>query len=178
MRIDFIIRLLGMAAAAVGGWRLGSAIASQSGADELRWIIILALAGALLGLILTPYVTTVPARWLWRHVKIMPVSDLLVGAAGLILALIAAALLAIPLSMLPYYFGQVLPFVAAIVFAYFGVSVMIMRKKEILDFLASRRSASTPQAPGKQSTERAIIVDTSAIIDGRIADISQTGFVD
>jgi len=119
MRIDFIIRLLGMAAAAVGGWRLGSAIASQAGPTSFGgyrsgpgW--------SPSGLILTPYITTVPARWLWRHVKIMPASDLLVGAAGLILALIAAALLAIPLSMLPSYFGQVLPFVAAIVFAYFG----------------------------------------------------------
>jgi uncharacterized protein YacL len=66
-----------------------------------------------------------------------------------------------------------MPFLAAVLFGYLGVVVMTMRRKDITTLLGSRfsRVDETPQE------ERPILLDTSVIIDGRIADVSQTGFV-
>jgi uncharacterized protein YacL len=175
MRVEFIVRLLGAAAGAIIGWRGGLAIA---GTGNQTWVWGLAAVGFVIGLLITPYVTYIPFKWLWRHAKIMPVSDLFVGGLGLIVALVASALVAVPLSMLPDYFGRVLPFIVSIAFVYFGVSIMITRRKEIMEFMSNRRLPGREGGKQQPVHDRAILLDTSAIIDGRIADISKTGFVD
>jgi uncharacterized protein YacL len=51
------------------------------------------------------------------------------------------------------------------------MAVMMMRQKDILALVGSRLSDAT------RTEERPVLLDTSVIIDGRIADISQTGFI-
>jgi uncharacterized protein YacL len=75
--------------------------------------------------------------------------------------------------------GELLPSAAAIIFGYLGVYLLVARRGEVLDIIgginhaAPRDGKLPPTAP-----EKYLLVDTSAIIDGRIADISQTGFID
>jgi len=54
---------------------------------------------------------------------------------------------------------------------------MVARGRELLQILASYLSGSASVVPKKGSQDGRVILDTSAIIDGRIADISQTGFI-
>jgi len=68
-----------------------------------------------------------------------------------------------------------MPFVGAVLFAYLGMAVMSMRQKDIFSLVGSR-FAST-DGGGSQSEERPVLLDTSVVIDGRIADITQTGFI-
>ncbi|RLC66809.1 MAG: PIN domain nuclease, partial [Chloroflexi bacterium] len=73
---------------------------------------------------------------------------------------------------LPAPLGSVLPFVAALIFAYLGVTAMLMRHEDILKLA---RTMFAKEGPVGQDNR--VLLDTSVIIDGRIADISQTGFI-
>ncbi len=93
-----------------------------------------------------------------------------------------AALLAFPLSLLPDPFGSVLPFVGAILFTYLGVVIFKLRQQDFLNLLSNLRSGSGVTAKDGASgagwaESRTILLDTSVLIDGRIADISRTGFL-
>ena len=86
---------------------------------------------------------------------------------GLALGLVIAALLAWPLSFLPSPFGRVLPAIGAIVFGYLGTLVMVLRQKDIFALLGSRWMTTTPHAEPEVIP---LLLDTSVIIDGRIAE--------
>jgi len=120
---------------------------------------------------------------------------------GLIVGLIISVLLFIPLANLPTNFGRILPVVAAIVFSFLGVALGVQRKNDIAHLFQtnwfSRRGRERDREEEREKerdrgkererektvavahTEPSIqiLLDTSAIIDGRIADISQTGFI-
>ncbi len=171
MSLEFLLRWMGALVMASVGWWIGATLAERSGSDDVRSLLVLALAGFAFGLLLTPYLTTRPAGWLRRKIRQIPAHYLLSGTIGLALGLIIAALLAFPLSMLPDPFGNILPFVAALLFAYIGVMTMVTRERDLIAALRVRFSRNG-------SGERYVILDTSVIIDGRIADISRTGFID
>ena len=96
---------------------------------------------------------------------------------GLITGLLTAALLAFPLSLLPAPFGKILPFLGVLLFGYFGVAVFIMRQTDIANLLGGITPAVRMAAPGRGTPNRTILLDTSVIIDGRVADIAKTGFL-
>jgi uncharacterized protein YacL len=180
MSSDFIARLIGMIVFAIigiyGGIFLGKYINSEQ--TEL-YIVILGLLGMLIGLVLTPLISTRPVRSLRTTLGRVSPQTLAAGLAGLLAGLIIAALLAFPISMLPAPFGDVLPFLGVILFSYLGVAVFVMRQNDIFAGLR----INLPGRAGEEITEdssgsnRTILLDTSVIIDGRIADIARTGFL-
>ncbi len=94
------------------------------------------------------------------------------------MGLLIAALLAYPLSLLPTPFGTILPFVGAIVLGYLGVTVMVVRQREMFSFLRLGRTENpSPTPPIGHLPEAMMLLDTSVIIDGRIADVAETGFL-
>jgi uncharacterized protein YacL len=180
MSIEFIFRLIGMVVFAILGWRIGEALSTQPD-SQIRYILVLLLAGAALGLLITPWITIRPYRWFRRQMRRVPAQQLLAGTIGLIIGLIIAALTAFPLSLLPQPFSNILPFVSLIVFGYIGAWVMIMRERDIFNLFGgrfAREGTRTKTNSGEGSSERTILLDTSVIIDGRIADVSRTGFLD
>jgi uncharacterized protein YacL len=175
MIVELVVRLFGMILLGAAGWRLGEYLAGIALPDSyLRYsVVVLTLVGAVVGALVVPWVTIRPLRYVRRRIQELPAKELFAIIAGLIVGLIIAALLSPVLANLPSPFGDVLPFVGAILFGYLGVVVMTMRRQDIYALLNSRfaRSAEPPQ------DERSVLLDTSVIIDGRIADISQTGFI-
>ena len=159
---------------------------------NLWWAIGIAAVAAIIMFIVTPYITVMPYHWM-RNTS---ASDLLAAVIGLIVGLIISVLLGIPLSNLPANLGHILPFVGAVVFSCLGVAIAVQRKTDIMHLFQTgiipRRSRERERerereeerikereresAPQLQPVTQ-ILLDTSAIIDGRIADISQTGFV-
>jgi uncharacterized protein YacL len=177
MSIDFIMRLVGMVAFAVGGIYLGAYLGESAGGQAELWASVFALVGALMGLVISPFLTTRPVRGVRSMVAQLSAQAMLAALIGLIVGLVIAALISFPLSLLPSPFGQVLPFIAALLFGYLGVSIFIMRQNDILGMMRSRLAAGGDEAPGSPHTGRSILLDTSVIIDGRIADIARTGFI-
>ena len=179
MSVEFVLRLIGMVVFAIIGWRIGEALSAQPDRD-IRFILVLLLAGAALGLLITPWLTIRPYRWFRRQVRRVPAQQLVAATIGLIIGLIIAALTAFPLSLLPEPFKNILPFVSLILFGYIGAWVMVMRERDIFGLFGGRfaREGSRKAHGGELSSERIILLDTSVIIDGRIADVSRTGFID
>jgi uncharacterized protein YacL len=152
---------------------LGVFLSLPQGSADLLLIVLLVSVGATLGAVVAPFVTIYPIRWARRQIDALPALDLVAAGIGLMIGLLIAALLALPLSMLPPPFSQFLPILAAAIFAYLGVAVLVAHKREFLD-LFRRGAAASPESAGP----RGLLLDTSAIIDGRVADVSQTGFLD
>lgn len=179
MSIDFILRMVGMMVFAVLGALLGVDLADILLLPAEATGLIFALMGALGGLIITPWITTYPARVGRRALEQMPGETLVMAAFGLLAGLLAGALFAWPLSLLPGPFGWLLPSIVAIALAYTMTTIAAQRAHDIvalfggaLDRRGGRRGAQSAPTGGAD-----ILLDTSVIIDGRILDISQTGFL-
>jgi uncharacterized protein YacL len=178
MSAEFILRIVGMIVMAVVGVFVGIYVAAQLGGSPYQYAAVFLLVGALVGLVLTPYVTVRPFLALRKRIRRAPAQQLLAAVLGLIVGLIIAALTSFPLSLLPSPFSQILPFVAAVLFGYLGIMVMITRQHDILNLIRGQWSirSERPEAGGNGC--RPVLLDTSVIIDGRIADISRTGFIE
>ncbi len=181
MSFEFILRIIGMAGLAIAGgfWGFDIARANPESADVYVTTTVFGLVGALAGIILTPYFTTRPARFLRSMFGRMSAESLFAGLMGLVVGLLIAALFAFPLSMLPRPFSQVFPFVGVLVFSYLGVSLFVMRQGDIMGLLSalSGRNGEGGSSSSWTNLNRNILLDTSVIIDGRVADIAKTGFL-
>jgi uncharacterized protein YacL len=170
MSPDFIARIIGMIVIGVLGAYLGASWADVIGTTDVSmyfYAAVIGLLGALVGLVLTPYITTRPARSLRTILGKVDASTLLSG------------LIAFPLSLLPPPFGEILPFVGVLILSYFGVVIFIMRQNDIYSIFRNRlplRGSSLGGDDPKRPS-RTILMDTSVIIDGRILDIARTGFL-
>ncbi len=185
MSIELIARIVGALLVGFAGWRFGFLLNREAQLPYLQSIVRLlgesvvtfvpygsAVLGAVLGFLFAPHLTTRPFFWARSKIRQVAVQTLIAAGAGLVTGLVISALLTLPLSRLPSPLGETLPFVAALVFSYFGVMVMVLREKEILGMLGIRLSK---EKQGRKAEP--VLLDTSVIIDGRISDISQTGFI-
>lgn len=179
MSVEFFLRLVGMIVFAVAGGYTGSALANYSNPNDRAFSIVLtSLVGSLVGLILTPYFTTRPARALRSLLGRVAAETLFAGMVGLVVGMLIAALLSFPLSLLPDPFGQILPFFGVLIFSYFGISLFIMRQGDIMGMLSALSGRGEGGGSASWSNlNRTILLDTSVIIDGRVADIARTGFL-
>jgi len=173
---DFFSRILGAIGFGIGGGYLGDAVARLLEASPEPYILVFTLLGILTGLILTPYITVRPIRTLRLRLIAMPPERIVAIVAGLFLGLVGAALFSLPLALLPAPFRHILPLVAAVIFCYLGVVILAMRQNDLKSFMANFRPVVQSQAISEEG-EDFILLDTSVIIDGRIHDISTTGFL-
>ncbi len=158
------------------GWMAGGN-ASEALAVPPQYAIMvsagLGAAGVLAGLLAVPPLIIYPLQRLAEAAVRVPTDDLIAGGLGLLMASVISALLAVPLSRLPSYLGNVTPFFAAVALAYLGVRIMLARHRDVRGVL------HLPWKDGhsEDGAGHGLLLDTSAIIDGRIADVSVTGFM-
>ncbi len=178
MSLEFIIRITGMIVFAVSGAYLGVNFSTLTGTSPTENGVIFSLVGALIGLILTPLITIRPLKTIRVLLAKLESKTLGAGLLGLTVGLVIGALLAFPLSLLPSPFGEILPFIGALLASYFGVAIFIMRKNDLFSIFQTQIFRSSKEgAEAAEKNSRAILIDTSVIIDGRINDIAQTGFL-
>ncbi len=180
MSTEFYFRIGGMIFFGILGALLGYQIGGDNLTSEaLRYALIIGLISALGGLVLTPYITTRPARWIRGKLSRLSAETLFAGLAGMVVGLLTAALLAFPLSLLPSPLGQILPFVGVIVFSWLGISLFVMRQGDIMGLFStlSGRGGESGSSSSWTNLNRTILLDTSVIIDGRVSDIAKTGFL-
>ena len=169
MRIGPVFRVIGALVYGLIGYYLGLTLTGTSEVNTWTAPIIWGsmFGGALLGYFLSPWIIIAPARAARNSLRNVPLIDLLAATVGLAVGLVIAALLAYPISQLPQPFGPSLPFVAVIVFGYLGATVLVLRKDDFMSLLHLG-----PQAAAPVAAETLLLLDTSVIIDGRIADIA------
>jgi uncharacterized protein YacL len=179
MRVERVFRLLGLLLGLIAGVEYASFIISEAKIDgyTLRAIVLMltALAGALFGFFGLPYVTTKPFFWLENKLNVTPLPDLVAATVGLLVGLLLAALVGLFLAKLPWYLGFVISLIVALVFGYWGVTLGLNRRHEMMAIvLGPARAAGALPA---HKVDFGVLLDTSVIIDGRIMDIAQTGFL-
>ena len=178
MVADMLPRLIGGAMLATAGWGLGEFISDTWGPELwVPWVFGLTLSGGAVGLAATPYVTVRIVRALVRQVENVPTSRLLSGILGLVLGLLVALILSIPLSRIPGWLGIGTPIALSIFLAYMGSVLMASPRRDVFRKIVADGSQGMEFNGREPSTNGHILLDTSAIIDGRIADISHTGFL-
>jgi uncharacterized protein YacL len=183
--LNFLVRIGGMLALAMFGAYVGRSLSGPN-PDETQILAtrLLMLAGAGLGLLVTPRLTIDPVQNLLRRIRTVPLSEIFLIAVGALIGLIFAVLLSVPLAFLPPPFRNYTPLIVAMLFAYIGAKTFALRKRELSDLLLARRRVSATAATADSQEEpgtalaRFYLLDTSAIIDGRIATVSQTGFLE
>ena len=179
LSVDFFFRLFGAVLGAVLFAILGRWLADLFGDEPALYVLVLGLIGILAGLILTPFVTTRPIRRIRRQLVSMPPERLGAIVIGIFMGLVAAALFSFPLSFLPPPFQQIAPLGAAVVFCYLSVIILTLRQQDLRNFFGSMRPFLGGAVPVREDVSDVdyVLLDTSVIIDGRITDISKTGFI-
>ena len=140
------------------------------------------LAGALIGYVLSPWVTGFIWRYsAWMETKLMkmPLNDVLAGSLGLGVGLIIANLLGSAFVPVPIV-GRYIPIFLSIVLGYTGINVAIRKREELSAFSLPAFFGGKDRHKEKPVVQSGYykILDTSVIIDGRIADICQCGFIE
>src|SRR4030065_987894 len=127
MSLEFVLRIVGMFVLGISGGYLGATLSQLAGGPPELWISVFALVGALVGLVVAPFITTRPARSVRASMNQVSAQTMIAGVAGLIVGVLMGTLVAFPLSLLPDPLGQLLPFLGAVAFSYLGVAVFVMR---------------------------------------------------
>lgn len=172
----FIARILGAVALGLALYQLGRWIALDTfPKHDIAFALSGAALGIALGLLLTPTLTIMPFNALRRRLTSMAISDLVAVATGLIVGLVLSALLTVPLRALPNLLGNWMPIVAAIAICYICINIAAYRHRELAEFF-QRRSMEDTDPPPAADLNR-YLLDTSTIIDGRIVEVADTGFL-
>lgn len=105
----------------------------------------------------------------------IPAQNIISGVIGLIIGLIIANLLAYSLSFIPFI-GKYLPIILNVTLGLLGVTLGLSKREESVNFY--KKNIERFKKKEKTSHYQLKILDTSVIIDGRIADICQTDFLE
>ena len=195
-----LIRGVGLVLGAVIGYQIADAVRFElvRGGGEAARLGTLA-AGIALGALLGAAVSRPAAGWFvssmgWalRRLGEVPLRDVVSGAVGLLAGLFAAFLVSIPLQRVPIIGAYIIPIAAVLGFGYLGLHLGIQRRGDALaaftrlaEWIGRERQSLRPRPGAHESGARRRpaggwpkLLDTSAIIDGRIADICRTGFLE
>ncbi len=126
--------------------------------------------------------------WIDSRLTRVPTHDLMSGAVGGIIGLIISSLFSNSFRDIQF-FGPILAVLLSILLGYLGLTIGMKRKEDVMGFLsflpkfrgdkadkADKNKDSKADHPIERVNYK--ILDTSVIIDGRIADIVKTGFVE
>lgn len=176
--VEFMSRIIGMVFFALVGARLGIDAASAFNlpeAEEAFWFSF-SLLGFLIGLVITPYITIRPIQRISQSINEMPIESLFMALIGLFIGLSFALLMAYPLSFIGSPWNAIVPPAISVIGGYLGATIFRVRSREILDLLSERFNIKQTRLLSMQSN-RKLLIDTSVLIDGRIVEITKTGFV-
>ncbi|UHA71678.1 PIN/TRAM domain-containing protein [Paenibacillus sp. 481] len=120
--------------------------------------------------------TRVCNRWK-EHIAQMPTMELAARIGGTLLGLCFAALL-MPLLHDFGTFGHMFSLLLVVLSGAAGMQLTLMKQNQLRSWLESLRRSDNQAEESEYRFEEHKILDTSVIIDGRIADICKTGFIE
>ncbi|MFV8829633.1 PIN/TRAM domain-containing protein [Alkalihalobacterium sp. APHAB7] len=155
---------------------------------ELPNWVMSSYAGAVFGAIIFYLSTFWLADYIVGLMRLMeeaivkaPITDVLFGTMGLIVGLIVAYLIGIPIDAIQVpVISSVLPIFITFFLGYFGFQIGFKKRDELINLfsVAQRKDKKKDGDVEKEQTRTMKLLDTSVIIDGRIADICKTGFLE
>ncbi|HEX6655431.1 MAG TPA: PIN domain-containing protein [Candidatus Limnocylindria bacterium] len=172
-----IIQLVGALLGTLFGFVLGLLILQRAPGlvdvpNRPAFLMAMVAAALLFGYLAIPYITVYPTRWAVDRLARAGAAEYALGVAAVIIGLLMGLLVGVPLSALGGTLGALLPPAVAVTLA-LGMLWATLYKRDVLvpvvsSFLPGGRLRTGPQE---------VVIDTSAVIDGRIVDIGRTGFI-
>jgi len=175
------IRVLFALLGALAGYQLGDRIRESSFAPALDqggkiiWMVVFTFAGLTLGYLLGVILSRLMRRGL-NHVDEAMArasgAEVVVGTGGVLVGLLIATLISVALLRIPIV-GPYLTVPIYLLAGYFTAYLAAKKHVEILRLLGVRGAFEV--VPGLTPAK---LLDSSAIIDGRILEIIDTGFIE
>jgi uncharacterized protein YacL len=172
-----IIQLMGALLGTLIGFALGLVLLERSGslieaANRPAFLTAFVVATLLFGYLAIPYVTVYPARRAVEKLSEAGAGEFSLGVAAILVGLMMGLLLGVPLSQVGGVIGALGPPVATLILAGLMLAATMYKRDVLLPAFAgllpgARHGGATTQ----------VVIDTSAVIDGRIVDIARTGFI-
>ena len=153
-------------------------------------LIIGTLLGIIIGYLISSFILKqglVIAKRLERVLTHIPNQELIAGTIGLLFGLIIANLIGVAFNQVPII-GPYIPIILSAIFGYSGLKIMARKGPEMYNNYVQQWSGdgnkktsrfkmfSTHKSDKASSTPK--LLDTSVIIDGRIKELCNTGFIE
>jgi uncharacterized protein YacL len=139
----------------------------------LAWVV----AWIVLGFTLLPYLTVIPALAALKAVQQLSTAEFVTAIIGLFIGLLLGILLGLPLSNLPAPVGTHAPLGISLFLGLAMVGLTVAKRHDLISAAVSMGILRRGTPADESNVVPRILVDTSAIIDGRIADIAESGFL-
>jgi uncharacterized protein YacL len=172
-----LIQILGALLGTIGGLVLGVVLLVQAGSlieagNRPAFLTAFVVASLLFGYLAIPYITVYPTRWAIEQLAEAGAGEYALGVAAIVIGLVMGLLLGVPLANLGGVAGSVLPPVVAVLITALMLAATLYKREVLLPAFAGFMPGSRRRLHAQQ-----VVVDTSAVIDGRIVDIGRTGFI-
>lgn len=135
--------------------------------------------GAIIGSFISPYL--IKSLFMFtstveKSLSAMSTQDLIAGTLGLFLGLIIANLVGLAFGSVPYI-GPYVSVALSIILGYLGMHLVVSKKSELAGWLHLHAERSFDKKKNKDH-HTGKLLDTNVIIDGRVADIYRSGFLE
>ena len=172
-----IIQFTGALLGTLIGFALGLALLQRAGdviepPNRPAFLTAFVVATLLFGYLAIPYITIYPVRRAVEKLSEAGAGEFALGVAAIVVGLIMGVLLGLPLAGIDGFIGTVGPPVVALFLAFLMLVTTLYKRDVLLTAFGSLLPGGRRGGP----TNR-VVIDTSAVIDGRIVDIARTGFV-
>ena len=137
----------------------------------------------LISFLISPWINLIIIRamdYIEKNIQKLSANEILFGTVGAITGLVISALFVHLIDGIPVI-GPVIAIFSAIIMAALGSNIATKKREEFVTFFSNvslKKSNLSKGKNGKFAKGSAKILDTSVIIDGRILDISKTGFIE
>lgn len=153
---------------------------------KVLFVIILSFIFGLILYIISPVIykgISNLIEYIEKSMQKMSITEIFYGTLGAVSALILMTFIAKPINDIHKLIGPILLILLNVLAAIIGAEIMIKKKDDITAILVNIKKPVTKEKKIKEVTKDRIIgipkiLDTSVIIDGRIFDICETGFVE
>jgi uncharacterized protein YacL len=164
------VRLIFMALIGAMGYQIGAAQGSPSQRQTVLFVFLGGACGYVLGGVFGR-LTLEAVSGLEHELRRRPAAEIAGGIVGLVTGLLVAGLMSIPIWILPIAYAWPAVLFLFIVLGSLGIRLGQAKHEDIFALVGMKPRASI------RSGGDLHVVDTSALIDGRVADLVSTGFV-
>ena len=173
-----IIQLTGALLGTLIGFALGLALLQRAGdliepANRPAFLTAFVVATLLFGYLAIPYITVYPVRRAVEKLSEAGAGEFALGVGAIVIGLLMGVLVGVPLAQIGGMAGSIGPPVVSL----FLAAMMLIITMSKRDVLLPAFGNLIPGGRGRGGPTNRVVVDTSAVIDGRISDIARTGFI-
>jgi len=146
------------------------------------FLILSTLSFGFILFIISPWITFIIIKimdYVEKSIQRLPANEVISGTLGGILGLAISALFVNLLARVPVL-GVPLAVVVAVIMGALGANIGLRKRDDIMNLFSGlkRAGSGSKDKKGKGYKADPKILDTSVIIDGRIFDLCQTGFIE